>query len=137
MGRILGFSLLLSCITTSRFVLAQVTNNPGDNVPGVENPGDVTPGVGNSGTSLINPLKDSSIEGFLLSIIDILLKFAVPVIVFFIMYGGFKLVTARGDAHQIESGRTAITAAVIGGVIVLGAQLIISVIKGTITQIQL
>jgi hypothetical protein len=95
-----------------------------------QNPGQ----TGQTQTSgLTNPLKEATIEGFLISIIDVLLVFAVPVIIYFIMYGGFKLVTARGDTSQIEEGRNAITWAVVGGVIVLGAKLIITVIRGTIS----
>jgi hypothetical protein len=84
---------------------------------------------------LCNPLKSTSINDFLMKILDVLLTFAVPVIIFFIMYGGFKLVTARGDTGKIEEGRTAITWAVIGGVIILGARLIIGVIEGTVNAL--
>lgn len=98
-----------------------------------------TPGIGgNTGTGegrLINPLESKTIEEFLLSIIDVLLTFAIPIIIFFIMYGGFKLVTARGDTSQIEDGKRAITWAVVGGVIVLGAKLIIEVIQGTVDKL--
>lgn len=88
---------------------------------------------GNSGnSSLMNPLNAADITEFITKILDVLLTFALPIIIFFIMYGGFKLVTARGQAEQISEGRSAITWAVIGGVIVLGAKIIIEVIKGTV-----
>ncbi len=92
-------------------------------------------GSGGGGTGLINPLKSATIGEFLIKIIDVLLTFAVPIIIFFIMYGGFKLVTARGDTGQIEDGRRAITWAVVGGVIILGAKLIINVIQGTVSAL--
>jgi hypothetical protein len=105
--------------------------NPGGTV---QNPGGTVQNPGPPG-GLINPLKSDTINEFLLKIIDVLLTFAVPVIIFFIMYGGFKLVTARGDTGKIVEGRSAITWAVIGGVVVLGAKLIIGVIQGTVNAL--
>ncbi len=93
-------------------------------------------GGGGSGSSeLMNPLKATDLISFLNNIIDVLLIFALPIIVFFIMYGGFKLVTAQGNSEQISEGRSAITWAVIGGVIVLGAKTIMTVIEGTVNAI--
>jgi hypothetical protein len=95
-----------------------------------------TTDLGNNGDGrLMNPLKATDIITFLMGILDVLLTFALPIIIFFIMYGGFKLVTARGQAEQISEGRAAITWAVIGGVIVLGAKIIIEVIKGTVAAL--
>ncbi len=82
--------------------------------------------------ALCNPLESETIEEFILAIIKIILRFAVPVIVFFIMYAGFLYVTAQGDPSKIETARTSLTWAVIGGVIILGAELIITVIQGTV-----
>lgn len=108
--------------------------------------------VGNSGTDagnsgsdqgnpgppnvLVNPLKVNSVEAFLLAIIDILLIFAVPVIVFFIIYAGFLFVTAAGNPEKIKTARSALTWAVVGGVILLGANVIMTVVRNTVTAIQ-
>jgi hypothetical protein len=85
--------------------------------------------------SLTNPLKAQSIQGFFLAILDILLVFALPIIVLFIMYAGFKYVTARGDANKIADAHQALLWSVIGGVIILGAKLIIDVIQNTVNAI--
>ena len=82
---------------------------------------------------LKNPLKSKSIEEFLLKIIDVLLVFALPIIVLYIMYAGYLFVTAQGDSGQISTARSALLWAVVGGVIVLGARVIVAVIQGTIT----
>jgi hypothetical protein len=88
---------------------------------------------GNSGiVKLKNPLQATSIEQFLLNVIDVILVFAIPVIVIYIMYAGFLFVTARGEPGQIEKARGALLWAVVGGVIVLGARLIIGIIADTI-----
>ena len=89
-------------------------------------------GAGGGSQSIINPLKSQSISEFLLKIIDVLLIFAVPIIILFIMYSGYLFVTAAGNSEQISTAKKALMWAVIGGVIALGAKLIISVIEGPI-----
>lgn len=84
------------------------------------------------GGGLVNPLDVDSIEGFLLAIVDIIIIFAVPIIVFFIIYGGFLLVTAQGDTTKIAQARSTLTWAVVGGVIVLGASALVKVIEATV-----
>ena len=101
---------------------------------GVGNSGSGGNGVGTSGggEGFTNPLNSKTIIEFLTKIIDILLIFALPIIIFFIIYGGFLLVTAQGEEEKISRGGRAITWAVIGGVIALGANLIVDVIKNTV-----
>jgi Type IV secretion system pilin len=85
-----------------------------------------------SAGQLCNPLKSTSITEFLVAVIEVLLIFALPVVVFFIMYSGYLFVTASGDTSQIEKARTSLTWSIIGGVIVLGAQLIMNVVQNTV-----
>ncbi len=83
---------------------------------------------------LQNPLgsNNKTIPDFLLKVIDILLVFLTPIIILYIMYAGFLFVTARGNTEQISTARSALLWAIVGGVIVLGAKIIISVIEGTV-----
>ncbi len=83
-------------------------------------------------TKLVNPIQASNIQTFLLKIIEVLLVFALPIIILFIMYAGYLFVVARGVPAKIEEARSALLWAVIGGVIVLGANVIFAVINGTI-----
>lgn len=83
-------------------------------------------------TKLVNPIQASNIQTFLLKIIEVLLIFALPIIILFIMYAGYLFVVARGVPAKIEEARSALLWAVIGGVIVLGANVIFAVINGTI-----
>lgn len=102
-------------------------------------PGDgANTGPGDGGTTSVklkleNPIGSDNIKEFIIKIIDVLLIFAVPIIILFIMYAGFLFTTARGDTTKITEARTALLWAVVGGVIILGAKLIIEVIEGTIT----
>ncbi len=95
---------------------------------------------GNSGECLpgrlCNPLQASTIQEFLLQIIEILIIFATPVIIAFIMYAGFLFVTARGNESQISDAKHALTWAVVGGVVLLAAQMIITVIQNTVTALR-
>jgi hypothetical protein len=92
--------------------------------------------AGNSPSGLVNPLNNiNSVQDLLLAIVDILLVFAIPIVVFFIIYAGFKFVTAQGDTGKIAEARSAFTWAVVGGVIVLGAKLLAHVIQQTVNQL--
>ncbi len=85
---------------------------------------------------LQNPLGSNSIQEFFLKIMQILILFAVPLIVFYIILAGFKYVTARGNTEQITQATTALTWALVGGVLILGAEIILKVIQGTVTALQ-
>jgi len=101
--------------------------------------GNEIPPAGFAGTvKLKNPLDDSvsSIPLFFKAIIDILLIFAIPFIVFFIIYAGFLYVTARGNAETIKKAHNALLYALIGGLLILGANVLLDVITGTVDQIK-
>lgn len=97
-------------------------------------PGDSTT---NSGSVTIkNPLAADSITEFFLLIIEILLIFAIPLIVLFIIYAGFMMVTAQGNEEQLKTAKRALIYAIIGGLLILGARLILEVIQGTVAALQ-
>jgi len=79
-----------------------------------------------------NPIAADNITELFMAIIDILLVFAVPLIAFFIIYAGFSYVTARGNAEKITQAHMALLYALIGGVLILGANVLITVIGGTV-----
>ncbi len=86
--------------------------------------------------TLINPLGERTLTEFFLDLLQILLIFAVPIIVFFIIYAGFLYVTARGNQEQVTKATRALGYAILGGVIILGAQVILTVIEGTVSALQ-
>ncbi len=81
---------------------------------------------------LVNPLKVTSIEGLLVAILNILIIIAIPLIVFYIIYAGFLYVTARGNAAQVEQATRALTYAIIGGVLILGAVALAGIVKNLV-----
>lgn len=99
-----------------------------------------TSAQGDDGEKVVikNPLEGSGIEsivGFFQAILDILIIFAVPLVVFFIIYAGFQYVTARGNVEKIKAAHNALLYALIGGLIIIGANVILAVIANTVCEI--
>lgn len=93
------------------------------------------PVVGASEIEIENPIKAKSIQALFEAIIGIVLVFAVPIIVFFIIFAGFKYVTAQGNAEAISEANRMLLYALIGGLLILGANVLITVIQGTVDSI--
>lgn len=79
--------------------------------------------------SLQNPLNVGTIGDLLAAILNIVMVLAVPVIILFIVYAGFLYVTARGNSEQVQQATRAFTYAIIGGLIVLSAMVLIEIIQ--------
>lgn len=82
--------------------------------------------------SLQNPLSVNSIEELLEALLGIVLVLATPIIIFFIIYAGFLYVTARGNVEQVQTATRALTYAIIGGILIIGAFAITTMIKNLI-----
>ncbi len=82
--------------------------------------------------ALKNPLKVGSIEELLSAILGVVIVLATPIVVFFIIYAGFLYVTARGNTQQVQQATTALTYAIIGGLLILGSFALAEVIKNVV-----
>lgn len=96
---------------------------------------------GDSGTSMTikiaNPFKSNSIQDLIKTIVnDILMKIGGVVAVLMIMYAGFLFVTARGNTGKLDEAKKALTYAVIGAAILLGAWVISQAISTTIDSLK-
>jgi len=116
-------AVLISVFSVSRYVFAAP-----------QTPGPAQPAQGGTGLSysLKNPLAFDSLQDFIVAILDIVIIIATPIIVLFIVFAGFQYVTARGEPGKIKSATQALTYAVIGGVLVLGATVIAEIIKNLV-----
>ena len=91
-----------------------------------------------AGTSFLkirwsSPLSNiTSIEGLILALLEGLIVIAIPIVVLMIIYAGFMYSTARGNAEQIKKATTALTYAIIGGILIIGAVAITDILKETI-----
>ena len=140
----LVYSLALIILSTPSMLFAQITENcnPGtNNFPACDIEGSAVSAANaaeraNRGLSytLDSPLDDriGSIESLLTTILNALLVIAVPIIVFFIIFAGFKYVTARGNPEEIKTATRMLTYAIIGGVLILGGVAIAEIIKGIV-----
>lgn len=92
----------------------------------------------NNEVVLLDPLSSSisTIPDFFRAIIEILLVFAIPFVVFFIVWAGFLYVTARGNPQKIAQAHSALLYAIIGGLLILGANLLLDVITNTVNQVR-
>lgn len=121
-------------------ILAQ---GPGNNQPTFPGPGNnqgTVPGPGKGDreiTQLQNPLAFKSFPEFFKALIDIIIIFAIPIIVLMIIYAGFLYVMARGSEERVTKATRALTYAVLGGLLILGAKLFLTVIQGTVNQLTL
>jgi hypothetical protein len=93
---------------------------------------ETTPGSKGLNYSLNNPLSAPSIEQLFIDIIGLAITLLTPLVVIFIILAGFKYVTARGKPEEIKKATAALTYAIIGGVIIIGAFAISTIIANTI-----
>jgi hypothetical protein len=112
-------ALSFVALLVPHFVGAVVQNNEG--------------GGGNISYALKNPLAFDSIESFVVAILNVVIVIATPIVVLFIIFAGFKYVTARGNPGQIQEATQALTYAIIGGVLIIGAVAISKIIGNLVT----
>lgn len=85
--------------------------------------------------SIDSLLRFESVDDLVVGVLNVLIVFATPIIVLFIIYAGFLYVTARGNPQQIETANRAIVYAIIGAVMVIGAMALATILEGTITAL--
>lgn len=129
--KIIGLVCLGTSFLYPKIIMAVAppSNLPSSNSnTGVDAPG--------SGITLNNPLKSTDLVSFLNDILSAVMIFAVPLIVFMIIYAGFTYVMAQGNESQVGKAHKALLYAVIGGVLILGAQALLTVIQGTVDALK-
>ena len=83
--------------------------------------------------TLDNPITGiNSIEDLIAEILKIVVTIATPIAILAMIYSGFLFVKARGKPEELESAKTTLKYTIIGIVVLLGASLLATVIKGTI-----
>lgn len=82
--------------------------------------------------SLPNPIITDSITEFLLSILSIVLVLAIPLVVFFLIYAGFKYVMALGNPEKLKEATGSIMWGVVGAVIILASFVIVEIVKNVV-----
>lgn len=85
-----------------------------------------------SGSTIANPLKSDDVTGILKDILNIVVKVGAIVVVFFIIWSGYMIVTSRGDEGKLSKGKDMFFATIIGGAILLGSGVIATVVVNTV-----
>ena len=75
-------------------------------------------------------------QDLIVALLRIFITLATPIIVLFIIYAGFKYVTAQGNAQQVQEATRALTYAIIGAVLIIGAVAISEIIANTVGAFQ-
>jgi hypothetical protein len=84
---------------------------------------------------LTNPIKATSLEQLVVDILNLVIRIGSIVLVFMIIWAGAQFVFAQGKPEKIKEWRNGLMWILIGGVILLGAQVIALGIKATIDEI--
>lgn len=83
---------------------------------------------------LKNPLGTENIIDVINSVLNYLIYISVPILAFFILWGGFQILTARDDPEKVKNGRKTIQWAVLGFAIILiskgVALILLTILKG-------
>lgn len=83
-----------------------------------------------------NPLKGgNSISAFITSIMGYIVRIGGIIAVFAFIWAGFKYVMAQGDPGKLKEAKEIFIGTVIGVSVLLGAQLIASIIIGTLKSL--
>jgi hypothetical protein len=86
------------------------------------------------GSTIKNPLGDenTSVHDLLVRVMNLVAMVGGIVVVFFIIYSGYTLVMARGNPEGLKKGKEMLFATIIGGAILLGADVIANVVVNTV-----
>jgi len=83
-----------------------------------------------------NPLGENNndVQALLIKIMNLVATVGAIIVVFFIIYSGFKFVTARGNPAEVSKAKDIFFATIIGGAILLGADIIANIVVNTVNS---
>lgn len=92
--------------------------------------------AGTSRVGLQNPIKYPDIQSFLMALLNIVVQYGALLVVFFLVYTGFKFVVAQGNTEKIQEAKQMLVWVVVGAFVLLGVYVIKAAICGTLNQLQ-
>ena len=92
-------------------------------------------GIAANGLIVSNPLTATSITDFIGTVLSEIVKVGAILCVLALIYVGFLFVKARGNSEEINSAKKALWGTIIGIALLLGAQVIAMIIKGTVDRL--
>lgn len=97
-----------------------------------------TTNANSGGSALIvfkNPLKAESVSEVMLSFFKVLIELGAVIVTLAIIYAGFLFVMARGNPEELKKAKMTFFWTIVGGLVLLGAQVIASIIQETIKKL--
>lgn len=88
-----------------------------------------------SSSSFNNPLdpgKFPTITDLIVAIMNVAIIIATPIVIFYLIFAGFKYVVARGNPEKVQEASRALLYGVIGGVVILASVAILTIIKNLV-----
>ncbi len=82
---------------------------------------------------ITNPLKFKSLEDLIKGLVNIALQLGVILAVLALVWVGFKFILAQGNDGKITDAKNSLQWVIIGIAILFGAQIIVEIIKGTLS----
>lgn len=95
--------------------------------------------VGEAASSYQNPITYGSIKTvpeLLLALVDLVFTVGVPIIVIFIIYGGFLFVKSGDNESELTKAKNVFMWTLVGALILLGAKAISLAIQGTVDSLK-
>lgn len=84
---------------------------------------------------LQNPLKFQNIEDFVAGTLRAIVMIAIPLITIFIVYAGFKFISARGNVSKLGEAKENFQWVILGAILILSAWVLATLIGGTVRQL--
>lgn len=89
---------------------------------------------GQTGT-LVDPLGgNKSLPQFLAEVLRLIIRLGIPIAVLFIVWAGFKFVTAQGSDTKLAEAKKNLAYTLLGVAIFLAAALLVEIVTGTLRQ---
>lgn len=84
---------------------------------------------------ICNPIKFPNFISFALELVNVVIQYGALLIVVFIVFAGFKFVTAQGNSEKVSEAKKMLTWIIVGAFVLLGVYVIKAAICGTIEQL--
>ena len=80
------------------------------------------------------PITLTEIENIVARVANFLIVVSVIIAVIFIIWGGIKYMTSRGDSKKADEAKSVIINGIIGAAVVLGVGVILNTVKGLLAR---
>lgn len=84
---------------------------------------------------ICNPINATTINGFIKTILEGVIKIGLPIVALALIYSGFLFVKAQGNPEELKTAKRAFLYTVIGAAILLGSWAIAKLISDTVLSL--